>query len=55
MDIANQYLEMAKILDASRASLGPSPSSSSSDNREFYLKNLTEILPLVEKIATMWP
>ncbi len=53
--VANQYLEIAKIYDSQRASLGPDSRRSQSEARKFYIETLTKVQPLLEKAATMWP
>ncbi len=54
-DLANQYLEIAKIYDSQRESLGTDSRRSQSDAREFYIETFSKIQPLLEKVAPMWP
>lgn len=51
-ELANDYLEIAKIYDTQRASQGAGVHLKTN---EFFIKNLETALPLYEKIATEWP
>ncbi len=55
IDLANQYLEIARIYDSQRESLGPDARKSQSDARKFYIETFTKVQPLLEKVAVMWP
>lgn len=50
-DLANGYLEIAKIFDSQRASRGPHPVVTAQDDRKFYIETLTKVQPLYETIA----
>lgn len=52
--LANQYLEIAKIYDYQRTSVGPNPIAAESKDRKFYLETLTKVQPLYEKAAAAW-
>lgn len=54
IDLANQYLEIAKIYDSQRASLGSNPIATEPKDRKFYLETLTKVLPLYEKLTAAW-
>ncbi|MBI5222119.1 MAG: hypothetical protein HY980_01315 [Candidatus Magasanikbacteria bacterium] len=54
-DLANKYLEIAKIYEFQRASLGPDSRRSQSEARKFYIETLTKARPLLAEVATMWP
>lgn len=54
IDLANKYLEIAKIYEAQRVSLGKDSRTSESNARKFYIETLTKVQPLLKEAATMW-
>lgn len=55
IELANTYLEIARIYDFQRESLGPDSRRSQSEARKFYIETLAKVQPLLEKAAEMWP
>ena len=51
--LAQKYLEIAKIYDKKRESLGPNPPRTAS--ADFLIQFLTELQPLYKDVANMWP
>ncbi|MFA4831050.1 MAG: hypothetical protein WC862_01500 [Patescibacteria group bacterium] len=54
-DLADKYLEIAKIYESQRVSLGPDSRRSQAAARKFYIETLTKVQPLLAEAAAMWP